>query len=117
MDTATGVFNGRIYVRPEAQKTRAFQANNNLLLSGDATLHTKPQLEIWADDVKCSHGATTGQLDEEQLFYLRARGLQNHTARTLLWQAFTKEVIDKISLPTLRNQLSNSLYNQVGQNI
>jgi Fe-S cluster assembly protein SufD len=109
MDESTGIFNGRIYVRPEAQKTNALQTNNNLLLSSHATLHTKPQLEIWADDVKCSHGATTGQLDEEQLFYLRTRGLQEDTARYLLRQAFASEVIDKIPLETLRKQLHHSL--------
>lgn len=109
MDASTSVFNGRIYVRSEAQKTNAFQANNNLVLSSQATLHTKPQLEIWADDVKCSHGATTSQLDEEQLFYLRARGLQEDTARHLLRQAFAHEVIDKVPLATLRTQLHRNL--------
>ncbi len=108
-EESTGVFNGRIYVRPEAQKTNAWQTNNNLVLSSHATLHTKPQLEIWADDVKCSHGATTGQLDQEQLFYLRARGLQESTARHLLQQAFASEVIDKIPLATLRKYLQDSL--------
>ena len=109
MDASTGVFNGRIYVRPEAQKTNAWQTNNNLVLSEQATLHTKPQLEIWADDVKCSHGATTGQLDEEQLFYLRTRGLQEDTARSLLRQAFASEIIDKVSLAALQTQLYDSL--------
>ena len=113
MEESTGVFNGRIYVRPEAQKTNAWQTNNNLVLSSHATLHTKPQLEIWADDVKCSHGATTGQLDEEQLFYLRARGLQEDTARHLLQQAFASEVIDKVPLAALRTQLYNSSVTQV----
>ncbi len=108
MDKSTGIFNGRIYVRPEAQKTNALQTNNNLVLSNHATLHTKPQLEIWADDVKCSHGATTGRFDEEQLFYLRTRGLQEDTAQRLLRQAFASEVIDKIPLATLRKQLHSS---------
>lgn len=112
MDASTGVFNGRIYVRPSAQKTHAFQANNNLMLSEHATLHTKPQLEIWADDVKCSHGATTGQLDTEQLFYLRARGIQEATARSLLFQAFANEVIDKVPLISLRKQLHANLAEQ-----
>jgi len=112
MDESTGVFNGRIYVRPEAQKTNAFQTNNNLVLSNHATLHTKPQLEIWADDVKCSHGATTGQLDEEKLFYLRTRGMQESMARYLLRQAFANEVIDKIPLATLRTALYDSLATQ-----
>ena len=108
MDKSTGIFNGRIYVRPEAQKTNALQTNNNLVLSNHATLHTKPQLEIWADDVKCSHGATTGRFDAEQLFYLRTRGLQENTAQRLLRQAFASEVIDKIPLATLREQLHSS---------
>jgi Fe-S cluster assembly protein SufD len=115
MGESTGVFNGRIYVRPEAQKTSALQTNNNLVLSSSATLYTKPQLEIWADDVKCSHGATTGQLDEEQIFYLRTRGLHEDTARYLLQRAFSDEVINKIPLATLRTQLHNSLTNQENQ--
>ena len=109
MDEATGVFNGKIYVRPEAQKVNAFQTNNNLVLSSHATLHTKPQLEIWADDVKCSHGATTGQLDEEQLFYLRARGVTKKKAYHLLRQAFANEVINKVPLASLRTRLHDSL--------
>jgi len=117
MGTSTGVFNGRIYVRPEAQKTNAFQTNSNLILSDHATLHTKPQLEIWAEDVKCSHGATIGQLDEAQLFYLRARGLEEGTARSLLCQAFADEVINKVPLSTLRTQLHNRLSSQIGQEI
>ncbi len=108
MGASTGVFNGRIYVRPEAQKTNAFQTNNNLVLSEQATLHTKPQLEIWADDVKCSHGATTGQLDKEQLFYLRTRGVQKHDAESLLRLAFVNEIIDKVPLAALRTQLQDS---------
>ena len=105
MDASTGVFNGRIYVRPDAQKTNAFQTNNNLVLSDEAKLYTKPQLEIWADDVKCSHGATSGQLDAAQLFYLRARGLQEATARALLRRAFASEVIDKVAIGPLREYL------------
>ena len=104
-EKATGVFNGRIYVRPAAQKTNAFQTNNNLVLSDGAKLHTKPQLEIWADDVKCSHGATTGRLDSDQLFYLRARGIPYETASTLLRQAFVSEVIDKVPLDALKTWL------------
>lgn len=102
---STGVFNGKIYVRPDAQKTNAFQSNKNILLSDDATINTKPQLEIWADDVKCSHGATTGQLDEEQLFYLRSRGLAKDTARAMLLYAFAIDVLDKIKLPALKEFL------------
>ena len=104
---STGVFNGKIFVRPDAQKTNAFQSNKNILLSDDATINTKPQLEIWADDVKCSHGATTGQLDEEQLFYLRARGLGKETAKAMLLYAFAIDVLEKIKIPALKDYLDN----------
>ena len=82
------------------------------MLSNNATLHTKPQLEIWADDVKCSHGATTGQIDREQLFYLQTRGLPENAAHHLLKQAFAHEVMEKIPLATLRTQLHDSLTTQ-----
>lgn len=106
---ATGVFNGGIYVRAEAQKTNAFQANNNMVLTDQAAIHTKPQLEIWADDVKCSHGATIGQLDEAQLFYLRARGIPITSARYMLLNAFVSDVIDRVALPVLKNYLHQLL--------
>lgn len=93
-DKARGVFNGKVFVRQEAQKTNAFQSNKNILISDNATVNTKPQLEIWADDVKCSHGCTTGQLDAEALFYLRTRGLSKESARSLLLHAFALEAID-----------------------
>jgi Fe-S cluster assembly protein SufD len=95
-DSSRGVFNGKIFVRQDAQKTNAFQQNNNILLSEDAIINTKPQLEIWADDVKCSHGCTTGQLDDEALFYLRSRGISKENARALLLYAFAGEVLEKI---------------------
>jgi Fe-S cluster assembly protein SufD len=104
-DTAKGVFNGKIYVRPQAQKTNAFQANRNILLTDKATVNTKPQLEIWADDVKCSHGCTTGQLDEEALFYLQARGISKETARAMMLYAFAGELIEKISDPVIREYI------------
>ncbi len=91
-----GIFNGKIFVRPDAQKTNAFQSNRNILLSDKASINTKPQLEIWADDVKCSHGCTTGQLDEEALFYLRSRGIEKDTARAMMLYAFAAEVLDNI---------------------
>lgn len=94
--TSKGVFNGKIFVRPDAQKTNAFQSNRNILLSEKATINTKPQLEIWADDVKCSHGCTTGQLDEEALFYLRSRGVEKNTARAMMLYAFAAEVLENI---------------------
>ncbi|HHL53344.1 MAG TPA: SufD family Fe-S cluster assembly protein, partial [Flammeovirgaceae bacterium] len=105
----TGVFNGKVFVRPGAQKTNAFQSNKNILLDDSATINTKPQLEIWADDVKCSHGCTTGQIDKEQLFYLRARGLDEASARKLLLRAFAEEIIEKVAIEELREYLEEIL--------
>ena len=104
-DFASGSFTGKIMVRPDAQKTNAFQSNRNLLLTPDAKFNTKPQLEIYADDVKCSHGATVGQIDEKALFYLRSRGLSKEEARILLMYAFTYEVIEKIRVKPLKEQI------------
>ena len=115
-DVATGVFNGKIYVQPDAQKTNAFQSNKNILLSDKASMNTKPQLEIWADDVKCSHGATTGQLDEEQVFYLRARGLDEQQAKGLLLYAFATEVIEEISVSVLREYLEKIISERLYHN-
>ena len=95
-DKATAVFNGKVFVRKDAQKINAFQSNANVLLSDDSTVNSKPELEIYADDVKCSHGSTTGQLDEEAVFYLRARGLSEKSARKLMISAFINDVIEKI---------------------
>jgi Fe-S cluster assembly protein SufD len=108
-DRAHGVFHGRIHVRPHSQKINADQTNRALLLSDRATINTKPQLEIYADDVKCSHGATIGQLDEAQLFYLRARGLDLAAARALLTWAFASEVIERVPSETLRASLEHVL--------
>jgi len=108
-DHATGVFNGKVFVRKGAQKTNAFQSNKNILLSDTATINTKPQLEIWADDVKCSHGCTTGQMDSEQLFYLRARGIDKASAQKLLLKAFAEEVISKIKNDKLRARVATIL--------
>ena len=102
---AKGVFNGKIFVRQDAQKTDAKQTNKTLLLSDDATINTKPQLEIFADDVKCTHGATVGQLDEEQIFYLRSRGLGERSARDILTFAFASDVVERIHTTSLRDQL------------
>jgi Fe-S cluster assembly protein SufD len=104
-DNSKGVFNGKIFVRPHAQKTNAFQSNRNILLSDKATINTKPQLEIWADDVKCSHGCTTGQLNEEAMFYLRARGIPKDTARAMLLYAFVSEVIQHVPNLFLREYM------------
>ncbi|MFM2136224.1 MAG: Fe-S cluster assembly protein SufD [Bacteroidota bacterium] len=102
---AQGVFNGKIFVRKDAQKTNAYQSNKNILLSDEASMNTKPQLEIFADDVKCSHGTTTGQLDEEALFYLRSRGIGEDNARAFLNIAFAGDVIQKIAYEPLRQHL------------
>jgi Fe-S cluster assembly protein SufD len=92
----TGVFNGKVYVRQNAQKTNAFQSNGNVLLTDTATMNSKPELEIYADDVKCSHGSTTGQLDEQAMFYLQARGLSRNNARKLLVAAFAESALEKV---------------------
>lgn len=106
-DNATGAFNGQIMVRPVAQGTNAFQSNNNILLSDEARMDTKPQLEIFADDVKCSHGATVGQLDENALFYLRSRGIDAREARLMLMFGFAHEVVQNITIPALRERIDN----------
>ncbi|MCK4923149.1 MAG: Fe-S cluster assembly protein SufD [Bacteroidales bacterium] len=106
-DTARGAFTGRIHVWPDAQKTLAYQKNNNILMSDDAKMNTKPQLEIYADDVKCSHGATVGQLDEEAVFYLQSRGISERESRLLLMYAFADEVISKIKLPALKERMND----------
>lgn len=105
-DKSTGIFNGKILVRPDAQKTNAYQSNKNILASKDATINTKPELEIYADDVKCSHGATSGSLDKSSLFYLRARGIDEIKAESLLMNAFVSEVVDELK----NNQLKNYLH-------
>lgn len=99
---ATGVFSGKIYVRPDAQKTNAYQSNNNILLSDNASVNSKPQLEIYADDVKCSHGCTVGRLDEEALFYLRARGISKELAQAMLLQAFASNIVEQIKIEPIR---------------
>jgi Fe-S cluster assembly protein SufD len=104
-----GVFNGKIFVRQDAQKTDAKQSNQTLLLSDEATINTKPQLEIFADDVKCTHGATVGQLDEGQLFYLRSRGIGEAQARALLTFAFANDVVSRVKVPALRRELEAAL--------
>ena len=106
---ATGVFNGKVFVRPNAQKISAFQSNANVLLSDDASVNSKPELEIYANDVKCSHGSTTGQLDEDAVFYLRARGLSEKSARSLITQAFIAEVVDKVEQKEVRDFIQNKL--------
>lgn len=106
---ATGVFNGKVLVHVDAQKTNAYQQNKNILLSDTATMNSKPELEIYADDVKCSHGSTTGQLDEDAVFYLRSRGLSHHGAIALLLTAFASEVLDSVSDEALRAVLEEKV--------
>jgi Fe-S cluster assembly protein SufD len=108
-----GVFHGRIIVRPEAQKTDAIQRNKNLLLSEAAVINTKPQLEIYADDVKCTHGATVGQVDPDAVFYLRSRGIPRAEARALLTYAFTAELIDRIGIEAIRAGLGQALFRRL----
>ena len=108
-----GVFHGRILVRPAAQKTDAKQTNKNLLLSDDATVDTKPQLEIYADDVKCTHGATIGQLNDESIFYLRARGIGLERARRMLIHAFAAEIIDRIRFAPARAELNELVWRRL----
>ena len=106
-DKANGAFCGRIVVAQDAQKTQAYQSNNNLCISPDARMYSKPQLEIYADDVKCSHGLTTGQLDEDAMFYLQARGISKGDARLLLMQAFMADVLSHIRIENLRERLTD----------
>lgn len=107
------VFNGKVFVRPGAQQTDAMQTNRNLLLSDEARVDTKPQLEIFADDVKCAHGATVGQLEEEELFYLMSRGMHRDLARNLLTYGFAEEVIDKIKIESIKAQLDEAVLNRL----
>ncbi|MBV2246130.1 MAG: Fe-S cluster assembly protein SufD [Lentimicrobium sp.] len=106
-DHASGVFNGHILVRPDAQQTNAYQNNKNILISDKAVIDTKPFLEIYADDVKCSHGATVGQLDEDARFYLQSRGIGRDNAQMLLMYAFAADIVDKIAIPQLRNRIDD----------
>lgn len=107
------VFNGKVFVRQGAQQTDAMQTNKNLLLSDEARVDTKPQLEIFADDVKCAHGATVGQLEEEELFYLASRGMHRDLARNLLTYGFAEEVIDKIKIESIKAQLDKAVLNRL----
>jgi len=111
LEQSTGVFNGKVYVHKDAQKTNAFQQNNNLVISKKATIDSKPELEIFADDVKCSHGSTVGQFSEDALFYLRARGIGEETAKALLIAAFAFDVTEKIKIRAVENYI-NQLISQ-----
>jgi Fe-S cluster assembly protein SufD len=113
--SAHGVFTGRVLVRPDAQKTDAQQTNKNLLLSDHAQVDSRPQLEIFADDVKCTHGSATGQIDEAALFYLRSRGIDRASARGLLTAAFVSEVVDAVSWPALRLRIQERVASRLGR--
>lgn len=112
---ASAVFNGRIIVRPDAQKTDSKQTNKNLVLSDEAVIDTKPELQIWADDVKCTHGATIGQLDAESLFYMRSRGIDKQNARSLLTYAFAQDIIDRVKVPSVRDSLERILFEKFNE--
>ncbi|GAB3692435.1 Fe-S cluster assembly protein SufD [Spirosoma flavus] len=114
-DNSTGVFNGKIFVRPDAQKTNAYQSCKNVVLSPNATMNTKPQLEIFADDVKCSHGTTTGQLNDEALFYMRSRGIPKDEARSLLLYAFSQDVLSQIKIQPIREYLERVVAEKLGK--
>jgi Fe-S cluster assembly protein SufD len=116
-DNSVGVFNGKVVVEKEAQKTNAFQANNNILVSDKSSINTKPQLEIFADDVKCSHGCTIGQLDESAMFYLRSRGIPEKEAKALLMYAFANNVLKSVKIPELKKRINKIIANKLGVNI
>ena len=116
-ERSEGVFNGQILVDKIAQKTNAFQQNNNVLIDNNATVNSKPQLEIFADDVKCSHGCTIGQMDEEALFYLRSRGIPKKEARALMTYAFANNVLESVQLPTLKKRINGQIARKLGVNL
>ncbi len=116
-DKAHGVFNGKIYVHQEAQKLNAFQQNNNVLLSDEASIDTKPQLEIFADDVKCSHGCTVGQLQEESLFYMQQRGIPKNVAQALLLYAFASDALQHVTIPQITNKVNQLIAKKLNVSI
>jgi Fe-S cluster assembly protein SufD len=111
------VFNGKVFVRHDAQQTDAQQTNKNLLLSEEARVDTKPQLEIFADDVKCTHGAAVGQLNEDELFYLESRGINPALARNILTYGFAEEVIERIKIDSVRADLNTFVLNRLGTSL
>jgi len=116
-ERSKGVFNGKIHVDQLAQKTNAFQQNNNILIDDKATVNTKPQLEIFADDVKCSHGCTVGQLNEEVLFYLQSRGIPRKEAKALMTYAFANNVLESVELPVLKKRINILIAKKLGVNL
>lgn len=116
-DSSTGVFNGKIVVEKDAQKTNAFQQNNNILIDDKATINAKPQLEIFADDVKCSHGCTIGQFNEDALFYIRTRGIAKKEAQALLMYAFANTVLESVKIPELKMRINKLIAKKIGVSI
>ena len=112
-DSATGVFNGKVLVRQDAQKINAYQSSKSIVLSDDAKNYSKPELEIYADDVKCSHGATTGELDPESVFYLRSRGISEKRARLMLLEAFARDIVDLVAVEGVRDYLNSRLHSML----
>ena len=116
-ERSTGVFNGKVIVDKEAQKTNAYQQNNNVLVSDKATVNAKPQLEIFADDVKCSHGCTIGQLDEQAMFYMQQRGIPSKEAKALLMYAFSNTVLESVRIPELKNRINKLISQKLNVNL
>ena len=116
-ERSTAVFNGKVIVNKEAQKTNAYQQNNNILISDKATINAKPQLEIFADDVKCSHGCTIGQLDEDALFYMQQRGIPKKEGRALLMYAFANTVLESVKIPEVKQRITKLIAEKLGVNI
>jgi Fe-S cluster assembly protein SufD len=112
-DSSNGVFNGIVFVRPDAQKTNAFQSNKNILLTDTAKVNAKPQLEIWADDVSCSHGCTTGQLDQDAIFFFRQRGISLENSKKLLLEAFAIEVVNYVKIDPIKNYLAQIIHHKL----
>jgi Fe-S cluster assembly protein SufD len=116
-ESSTGVFNGKIVVEKDAQKIDAYQQNDNILIDEKATINAKPQLEIFADDVKCSHGCTIGQFNEEALFYLRSRGIGLKESRALMMYAFANTVLESVKIPELKIRINKLIANKIGVNL
>jgi Fe-S cluster assembly protein SufD len=114
-DKSTGVFSGKILVKKDSQKTNAYQSNKNILLSEEARIDTKPQLEIYADDVKCSHGATVGSLDKEAYFYIRSRGIPAAEAQSMLIKAFAEDVVQNIKIQEIHKDINNLIFNNLNR--
>ena len=116
-DKSTAVFNGKVIVHKDAQKINAFQSNGNVLISDDATVNSKPELEIFADDVKCSHGCTIGQLDDDALFYMQQRGIPKKEGKALLMYAFANTVLESVKIPEVKQRITKLIAKKLGVDI